>query len=80
MDINNVYAIIGVLLFSCSFKVGQQPQRMRENHVVVEFRDGEHPVAQRVNYEDRQPPFREILAIVGADFVIYFPPPFRNIL
>uniref|UniRef100_A0A158Q7Y9 Protein-L-isoaspartate O-methyltransferase domain-containing protein 1 n=1 Tax=Elaeophora elaphi TaxID=1147741 RepID=A0A158Q7Y9_9BILA len=48
---------------------GQQPERIRENHVVVEFRDGEPPVAQRAYYENRQPPFREILAIVGADFV-----------
>ncbi|VDK70413.1 unnamed protein product [Litomosoides sigmodontis] len=49
--------------------VDQQPQRTRENQVIVEFRDGEYPLAQRVHYENHQPPFREILAIVGADLV-----------
>ncbi|VDO33509.1 unnamed protein product [Onchocerca flexuosa] len=49
--------------------VGQQPQRTRENHVVVEFRDGEQPMAQQAHFENQQPPFREILAIVGAEFV-----------
>ncbi|EJW86916.1 protein-L-isoaspartate O-methyltransferase, partial [Wuchereria bancrofti] len=49
--------------------VGQQPHRIRENHVVVQFRDGEQPVAQQVHFENRHPPLREILAIVGADFI-----------
>lgn len=58
---------------SYPFKVDQQPQRTRENHVTVEFRDGEYPVPQRAHDENHQPPFREILAIVGADFVSHFP-------
>ncbi|VDN93353.1 unnamed protein product [Brugia pahangi] len=49
--------------------VGQQPHRIRENHVVVQFRDGEQPVAQQFHFENRHPPLREILAIVGADFI-----------
>uniref|UniRef100_A0A915PF83 Uncharacterized protein n=1 Tax=Setaria digitata TaxID=48799 RepID=A0A915PF83_9BILA len=48
--------------------VSQQPERTHDEHVVVEYRDGEQPVAHQPHFDNLQPPFREILAIVGADF------------